>query len=65
IEAKGDLSIFKKGYDALNRGDRYKREIVSELCVVGDGKVIPPEIVYYVINRWWGMGLIKTESGKV
>ncbi|MCR5734847.1 MAG: radical SAM family RiPP maturation amino acid epimerase [Lachnospiraceae bacterium] len=65
LEAKGDMSIFKKVYDALSKGYRYKRDIVSELCVLGDGKIVPPEIVYYVINKWWGMGLIKTESGKV
>lgn len=62
--AEGD-SFIKKVFDALQKGYRKKRDIVRELSVTGNGGVIRPELIYYILNRFWTFGLIKTRSGKI
>lgn len=65
LETKGDPSMFGKLFDVLGKGYKLKRDIVEELCHPGEGKLVPPEIVYFILNKWWGLGFIRTESGKL
>lgn len=65
METKGKPDMFVKLYDILKDGYALKRDIVAKLCVTEDGALIPAELIYYVINKWWGLGIIKTKSGKL
>ena len=65
METKGQPEMFGKTFDALGKGYRLKRDVVSELVAGEDGKVVPTELIYFVLNKWWNLGLIKTKSGKL
>ena len=65
LETKGQPEMFVRAFDALKKGYRLKRDIVSELAVIEEGKIFPTELIYFVLNKWWNLGLIKTKSGKL
>ena len=65
METKGQPQMFRRIFDALSKGFRSRHDIVDELCHTEDGAVIPAELIYFTLNKWWGMGLIKTKSGKL
>ncbi|SEL90234.1 radical SAM family RiPP maturation amino acid epimerase [Butyrivibrio sp. ob235] len=65
MDFKGDAGMFEKTFEILGEGYNRKRDIVAQLSKTDDGKIIPSELIYYVLNKWWGMGLIRTKSGKL
>ncbi len=65
METKGKPEMFIRVFDSLSKGFRLKREIVDELCHMEDGSIVPAELIYYTLNKWWGMGLVKTKSGRL
>ncbi len=65
METKGEPDMFLKLFDSLSKGFRTKRDIASELCNMEKGRIIPSELLHFILNRWWGMGLITTRSGRL
>ncbi len=65
MEVKGDPSVFRKMVDLLSSGFLTKREIISKLCQDQEGIVVATEFLYHALNRWWNLGLIKCESGRL
>ncbi len=65
IGVKGDPSVFRKMVDLLSSGFLTKREIISKLCQDQEGIVVSTEFLYHALNRWWNLGFIKCESGRL
>ena len=57
--------MFRRIFGALSKGFRLKRDIVDELSHMDDGTIVPAELIYYTLNKWWGMGLVITKSGRL
>lgn len=65
MNVNGDMTFINQLKEALSKGYRSKREIVKELCHTENGGLIRPELIHFIINKWWAMGLIVLESGDV
>ncbi|MBQ7199908.1 MAG: hypothetical protein IJS24_00890, partial [Eubacterium sp.] len=65
IGFKGDPFVFSKMVDLLSSGFLTKREIISKLCQDQEGIVVSTEFLYHALNRWWNLGFIKCESGRL
>ena len=65
MESKGSPDMFIKLFDSLSKGFVLKRDVVGELSRMEDGKIVPAELIYFILNKWWALGIIKTKSGKL
>ena len=52
-------SVIKK----LAEGYKTRHEIVTELQSNGKISLVESQSISYVINKYWGLGLVQTKSG--
>ena len=57
--------MFRKMMDAVSGEYRTKGEIVADLCREEEGLFFSSQLLYFILNKWWNLGLIRTESGKL
>ena len=58
---KLNLEIF----NILSSGYNTKREVVAKLNEKIEGAALGSDLIFFAINRYWNMGLIKTKSGTI
>lgn len=56
--------LYKTLFEKLKRGYNTKREVVAEFTKDKE-MVIQTELLYFILNKWWSLGLIETESGRI
>ena len=65
VDVKGDPAMFRKMMDAVSGEYRAKGEIVAGLCREEEGLLFSSQLLYFILNKWWNLGLIRTDSGKL
>ena len=65
VGINGQLEIFDKMLELLSEGYRTRRDIVADICISDDGKIIPPQLIHHILAKWWGQGLLKKKSGEL
>lgn len=61
---ENDIPFYKTLFEILSKGYNTKREVVAELTKDKEGIVVT-DLLYYLLNKWWGLGLIEAESGMI
>lgn len=64
MEVKGPTDIFDSLVSQLSGGFKTKREVVANICAQNGGVAASTEMLYYILNKWWNLGIIRTKSGK-
>ena len=60
---KKEAEFYKNMYDALSNGYTSKRDVVKANIDPEATVGTRTDILYYILNKWWAMGLIETENG--
>lgn len=63
-DGKNSKNLYKSLFEKLKSGYNTKREVVAEFTKDKE-MVIQTDLLYFILNKWWSLGIIETESGRI